>query len=255
MKVYFLGTGTSTGIPEIGCNCEVCRSEDPKDKRFRSSVLVEHAGKHLLIDCGPDFRMQMLNTMRQSRFHTLEGVLITHEHYDHVGGLDDLRSFCYSGAVELFAEQTVGTAICQRMPYAFSQERYPGVPNLRLQEIGLAPFSISGIEVTPIRLYHGQLPILGFRIGNMAYLTDLKTIPDEEYRKLEHLDLLIMNALRPQEHFAHQSSAEAILNARKIGAGQTWFIHASHAFGKHEEIQKQLPESIYMAYDGLVLEV
>ncbi|MBP9580084.1 MAG: MBL fold metallo-hydrolase, partial [Parabacteroides sp.] len=196
MKVTFLGTGTSTGNPEIGCNCEVCTSKDPRDWRLRASVLVETDGKRLLIDCGPDFRMQMLT----HSITKLDGVLVTHEHYDHVGGLDDLRPFCRDKGVDIYAEDNVAEAIVTRMPYAFREFKYPGVPNLELIRITENPFDAAGVWVIPIRVMHGKLPILGFRIGGFAYLTDLKYISDEEVMKLQGLDVLVIDALRKGHH-------------------------------------------------------
>jgi Metal-dependent hydrolases of the beta-lactamase superfamily I len=177
MELHFLGTGTSTGVPEIGCSCRVCKSTDPKDKRLRTSALVTTQGKNILIDCGPDFRAQMLRLLETRHIDKIDGILITHEHYDHVGGMDDLRLFCKKGSLDIYAEQQVAHAIEQRMPYAFKEHRYPGVPHLQIKIIDNRPFMLTDIEITPIRLYHARLPILGFRIGNMAYLTDLKTIP------------------------------------------------------------------------------
>ncbi|GHS97214.1 hydrolase [Bacteroidia bacterium] len=256
MKIIFLGTGTSTGNPEIGCTCEVCTSTDPKDRRFRASALIEVAGKHILIDCGPDFRMQMLEVFKTGPFSNLDGVLITHEHYDHVGGLDDLRAFCRNGnVVDIYAEKYVAEAIKMRIPYVFRENKYPGVPNLALHPIENKPFSIAGIEVIPIRLMHGKLPIFGYRIGNMAYLTDLKTIPDEEYTKLQGLDVLIINALRKTAHISHETLDDALRNIEQIQPKKAYLIHMSHSFGLHEVEQKTLPENVFIAYDGLEIYV
>lgn len=254
MKIRFLGTGTSTGNPEIGCQCKVCTSPDKKDWRYRASALVEVDGKHILIDCGPDFRLQILDALNAHRFSELSGVLITHEHYDHVGGLDDLRAFCKNKAVDIYAEDYVAEAIRVRIPYVFREHKYPGVPNLNLITIKEnEPFYIDGIKIKPIRVMHGELPILGYRIGKMAYLTDLKTLPEKEYAQLRDLDVLIVNALRPEEHFAHQNITEALENIRRIQPKQAFFIHMSHTFGLHEEMQKTLPENVRIAYDGLEL--
>ncbi|GHT14786.1 hydrolase [Bacteroidia bacterium] len=253
MKISFLGTGTSTGNPEIGCRCEVCTSSDKRDDRLRASVLVEIEGKRILIDCGPDFRMQMLRTLETEYFTQLDGVLLTHEHYDHVGGLDDLRTFCRNGALEVYAEDDVANAIRTRISYVFKEHKYPGIPNLNLNEIRNEPFFISGIKIIPVRLMHGQLPILGYRIGNFAYLTDLKTIPEEEYAKLENLDVLVINALRFEEHISHQTVENALQQIEKIKPQQAYLTHMSHHFGLHAVMEKKLPDNIFIAYDGLVV--
>jgi phosphoribosyl 1,2-cyclic phosphate phosphodiesterase len=255
LKIRFLGTGTSTGNPEIGCRCEVCTSTDPKDRRFRASALIETEGKHILIDCGPDFRMQMLETFETGAFSRLDGVLITHEHYDHVGGLDDLRTFCRAGAVDIYAEQNVTAAIRTRMPYVFRKHKYPGVPDLNLHVIENRVFSVSGIEIIPIRLMHGNLPIFGYRIGRIAYLTDLKTIPETEYAKLQDLDVLVINALRKNDHISHETIDDALKNIERIGPGKACLIHMSHSFGLQEVVQKTLPENVFIAYDGLEIYV
>ncbi|MDR0799612.1 MAG: MBL fold metallo-hydrolase [Dysgonamonadaceae bacterium] len=255
LKLRFLGTGTSTGNPEIGCRCAVCTSSDSKDHRLRASALIETGGKHLLIDCGPDFRQQMLNAFQTMPFAPLDGVLLTHEHYDHVGGLDDLRIFSREKPLDIYAEQSVIEAIKQRIPYVFTKHKYPGVPNLQLNIIDHQPFSIQGIEIQPIRLMHGNLPILGFRIGNLAYLTDLKMIPETEYARLQNLDVLILNALRGKEHLSHETLADALEHSRRIRPKQTYLIHMSHDFGLHETMQAQLPETVFIAYDGMEINV
>jgi phosphoribosyl 1,2-cyclic phosphate phosphodiesterase len=253
MKLRFLGTGTSTGNPEIGCRCEVCTSSDERDKRLRASILVEIDGKRILIDCSPDFRMQMLRTLETDYFTDLAGVLLTHEHYDHVGGLDDLRAFCRKGALPVYAEDYVTKAIHNRLSYAFEKHRYPGTPNLVLISIKNQPFFVSGIEIIPIRLMHGNLPIFGYRIGNYAYLTDLKTIPEEEFEKLHNLDVLIINSLRIKEHDVHQNLQQALQNIKKINPRQAYLIHVSHHLGLHSLMEADLPENVFIAYDGLVI--
>ena len=253
MKIRFLGTGTSTGNPEIGCRCEVCTSSDRRDWRFRSSVLVEINGKRFLIDCGPDFRMQMLKVMETDYFTDLEAVLLTHEHYDHVGGLDDLRTFCRNGALPVYAEDYVAEAIRTRLSYVFKKNKYPGIPNLTLIPITNQPFFVSGIEIIPIRLMHGNLPIFGYRIGNYAYLTDLKTIPEEEFEKLNGLDVLIINALRIKEHIAHQNLQQALQTIEKINPKRAYLTHVCHQFGLHSVMEQILPDNVFIAYDGLVI--
>ena len=249
MKIKFLGTGTSTGNPELLCKCEVCTSDDIRDWRLRASALIEVQGRNILIDCGPDFRMQMLKT----NIDHLDGVLLTHEHYDHVGGIDDLRPFCKTGHIRLYAEDYVAEAIRQRIPYVFKENKYPGVPDIKLHTIKNKPFYIDEIEVTPIRLLHGKLPILGYRIENMAYLTDLKYIPEEEFEQLKNLDVLIISALRLQEHISHQTLASALHNIERINPKQAYLIHMSHHFGLHAQMEKQMPENVIIAYDGLEL--
>ena len=210
MKVRILGSGTSTGVPQIGCTCPVCTSADPKDNRLRASAIVETEDARILIDCGPDFRAQVLHLP----FEKIDGVLITHEHYDHVGGLDDLRPFCRFGAVPIYAEEYVARALRLRMPYCFVDHRYPGVPDIPLQEIEAGhAFSIHHTEVVPLRVMHGRLPILGYRIGRLGYITDMLTMPEESYEQLEGIDVLIMNALRIAPHPTHQNLEEAFANS------------------------------------------
>ena len=250
MEITFLGTGTSTGVPQINCTCEVCRSADPHDKRLRSSLLVKQEGKNILIDCGPDFRQQML----REGVDRLDAVLCTHEHYDHVGGLDDLRPYTYPDGLNIYAESNVAEAIRTRLPYVFRVNRYPGAPNLLLHSIGDAPFHAAGLEIIPIRLMHGKLPILGFRIGSLAYLTDIKTIPETEFDKLKDLDILVISALRTRYHPAHETVDEALENIRRIRPRRAYLTHVSHEIGLHQERQALLPPGVFLAYDGLRVE-
>jgi phosphoribosyl 1,2-cyclic phosphate phosphodiesterase len=252
MTIRFLGTGTSVGVPEIGCRCEVCTSTDTRDRRLRSSILLEVQNRNILIDCGPDFRCQML----RARIDRLDGVLLTHEHYDHVGGLDDLRPFSRRGSVDVYAESTVVKAIETRViPYAFAEQQYPGAPKIRMHTIDCRrAFDVNGVTVVPVRVMHGRMPILGYRIGNMAYLTDMKCLPEEEYDKLKNLDTLLISALREKEHPSHQSLSQALEKVERIKPRQTYFIHICHHLGLHVEVERHLPESVHVAFDGLVVE-
>lgn len=252
MKLRILGSGTSTGVPEIGCTCEVCTSQNPKDKRLRTSALVKTDDATLLIDCGPDFREQALHIS----FEKIDAVLITHEHYDHVGGLDDLRPFCRLGAVPIYAETYTAGHLRSRMPYCFVEHTYPGVPNIALREIEPnRPFLVNHTEVLPLRVMHGKLPILGYRIGKLGYITDMLTMPDESYEQLGGLDVLVINALRIENHYTHQILSEALNAAKRIGARETYLIHMSHHMGLQAEIEKQLPPHVHFAYDGLEIAV
>ena len=253
MRLTFLGTGTSVGVPQLGCGCEVCTSADPRDRRLRASVLVDaEDGSRLLIDCGPDFRTQML----RQEFRPLCGVLLTHEHYDHVGGLDDLRPFCIYGPVHIYADSDCCAHIREHMAYCLGEHRYPGSPRIELHslplysaddfELRLGPF-----RVQPVTVEHGRLPILGYRIGQMAWITDMLTLPEESYSYLQGLDCLIMNALRFEKHWTHQSLSEALEKAKRIGARETYFIHMSHDIGLHSETSALLPDHIHLAYDGM----
>ncbi|MBQ7773097.1 MAG: MBL fold metallo-hydrolase [Bacteroidales bacterium] len=260
-KITFLGTGTSQGIPMIGCSCKVCTSSDPKDNRLRTSALVEHNGFRILIDCGPDFRQQML----RENISDLDAVILTHQHKDHTGGLDDIRAFNYfrKEAFPIYAEEIVQESLKMEYYYAFSEYKYPGVPDYILHTIDEKPFTItkklpdnstSTLEITPIRVFHYRLPILGFRIGNMAYITDGSRIPEEELAKLKGVELFIINTVRHEKHISHFSLPEALEIIRKVGAPRNFLTHMSHQLGRHEELCAILPEKVKPAYDGLTLE-
>ncbi|EPT34659.1 MBL fold metallo-hydrolase [Phocaeicola abscessus] len=257
MKITILGTGTSTGVPEVGCTCPVCTSKDSHDNRLRCSGIIDVNGVRILIDCGPDFREQMI---RLNDFRAIDAVLLTHEHYDHVGGIDDLRPWGRLRDIPLYADHRTYAHLRQRIPYCFGDRLYPGVPKITLTEIFPdIPFKVSSVsgaeaEILPLLVMHGEMPILGYRIGKMAWITDMLAMPEEEYEKLHGLDLLIMNALHWAAHPAHQNLEQALQNARRIGAEETYFIHMSHKMGLHAVIDEQLPPHIHLAYDGLTLE-
>ncbi len=248
MKITILGSGTSTGVPEVGCTCKVCTSKDPRDARFRASALFETETERILMDCGPDFRMQMLHR----EFKKIDGVLITHEHYDHVGGIDDLRPFCRFGEVSLYAENYTAEDVKHNMPYCFVEHKYPGVPKISMKVIEPdKSFYIKKAKITPIRIMHGKMPILGYRINDVVYITDMKTIPEEEFATLQNVSCLIVNALRFEPHNTHQNVEEALAFVARVGAKESYFIHMSHHIGLHAEVENTLPPHVHFAYDGL----
>lgn len=252
MKVTFLGTGTSQGIPVIACSCEVCTSKDRKDKRLRVSVLIETEGKTLVIDSGPDFRYQML----RAGVKHLDAILFTHEHKDHIAGLDDVRAFNYSQqhAMDIYASEQVIHALHREFYYAFSEFKYPGIPLLNLHQIQNESFEAVGITVFPIEVMHYKMPVFGFRIGDFTYITDAKTVSKTEREKIRGSKILVVNALQKEKHISHFTLDEAIAFAEDIGAEKTYFTHISHRLGRHEDIIKELPQGIMLAYDGLVLD-
>ena len=250
MKLTFLGTGTSTGVPQLRCNCPTCVSEDPRDKRLRASVMIEtDNGRRLLIDCGPDFREQMLRVASPD----LNALLLTHIHYDHVGGIDDLRPWCRHGHdFDIYCTADVERNLRERLPYCFAEHPYPGVPSFRMCRVEPdRTFTVAGVEITPLPVMHYKLPIVGYRIGRLAYITDAKTIPDSTFDLLKGVDTLVINALRPQEHLSHMNFEQAITAAKRVGARQTYFTHMSHDTPPHSKVQ--LPDGINLAYDGLKL--
>lgn len=252
MKLTFLGTGTSVGVPTIGCTCRVCSSTDPHDKRLRASVLVESGDTRVLVDCGPDFRQQMLGR----EFKKIDAVLLTHEHYDHVGGIDDLRPFCTFGEVDVYADGNTVGDLRRRIPYCFGESKYPGVPKINLSVVEPhRPFSIGSIDVLPIQVMHGKLPILGYRFGDLVYITDMKTIRKEEREYLKGVKILIVNALRfSPEHHSHMTVNEAMEFIRMVSPEKTYFTHMGHDIGLHEEVNRQLPDDMDLAYDGQMIE-
>ncbi|MBC7425677.1 MAG: MBL fold metallo-hydrolase [Bacteroidia bacterium] len=249
VKVTFLGTGTSQGVPLIGCTCEVCTSTDSKDKRLRSSIQVEVGDKVFVIDSGPDFRQQMLRAGTKR----LDALIFTHSHKDHIAGMDDIRAFNFhSGrAVDVYANNQVQEALRREFQYIFAEESYPGIPKINLHTIDKSPFFIEDTEIIPIEVIHYKMPVLGFRIGNFSYITDANFISEEEKLKLKGTKTLVLNALRKEKHISHFTLDEAIALAKEIGAEQTYFTHMSHQIGLNETVNKSLPEGMSLAWDGL----
>ncbi len=249
MKVTFLGTGTSQGVPVIGCDCQVCKSLDFRDKRFRSSIHLEANGVSLVVDTGPDFRMQML----RAGVKKLDAVIFTHEHKDHTAGLDDIRPYNFSQQMDMpiFGRKQVLEQIQQEYSYIFSAKKYPGVPQVNAIEITENPFRVNGLSIIPIPVLHYKLPVLGFRFGDFSYVTDANFIPEDSMKLLEGTEILILDALQKDSHISHFTLDEAVEIAQKIGAKKTYFTHISHRMGLHEQIDRELPEGIALGYDGL----
>ena len=253
MKVTFLGTGTSQGVPIIGSDHPVCLSKNPKDKRLRVSILIEWDNHAYVVDCGPDFRQQMLaNPIKK-----LDGILYTHEHNDHVIGLDDVRPFYFrQGNISIYAHQRVLNELKKRFEYVFAVEnKYPGAPTMDINIIDDKPFQIADKTVIPINVYHGKLQVYGFRIGDFAYVTDAKTIPEESMEQLKGVKVLVLNALRKEEHHTHLSLSQAIEVVNILKPERAYFTHISHKLGFHDEVQKELPENVFLAYDNLKIEI
>ena len=253
IEATFLGTGTSQGVPVIACDCEVCKSDDPRDKRLRSSLLLKIGEQHFVIDAGPDFRQQML----RENVRNLRAILLTHEHVDHIFGLDDIRSFNWvqGHATDIYAESRVQEAIRRIFHYVFADFKYPGVPEMKLHTVKDHPLLIDNVKFTPIRCFHHKLPVYGFRVGDLTYITDTNFIPDEEMAKIEGTKILVINALRKEKHISHFNLEEALIMAGKIGAEKTFLTHLSHQFGFHQNIQAELPDGVFVAFDGLKLEL
>ncbi|MCF0219192.1 MAG: MBL fold metallo-hydrolase [Muribaculaceae bacterium] len=252
MKITFLGTGTSIGVPVIGCNCEVCRSRDPRDKRLRSCVLVQTQGRGILIDCGPDFRYQML----RAGAPPINAVLLTHSHYDHVGGLDDMRPYTHRHPnMPVFCSPDVADDIRNRLPYCFAENPYPGTPSFALNEVTAEADSIlvEGLPVTPLAVMHGRLPILGWRIGPFAYITDASFIPDETFDRLHGIDTLVINALREKPHPAHFNFDQALAAIDRIAPRRAYLTHFAMEAGLHAAIAAHFPATVLPAHDTLTL--
>jgi phosphoribosyl 1,2-cyclic phosphate phosphodiesterase len=254
MKITFLGTGTSQGVPIIACDCEVCRSTDSRDKRLRSSILIENEGQTFVIDTGPDFRQQML---RES-VKRIDAVIFTHEHRDHLAGLDDIRAFNFimKRAIDVYADKRVEDAIKTReYPYIFAKDQYPGLPEIVMHQITNEPFTIGKTTFTPIQVMHLKLPVLGFRVGNFTYITDANFIAEEEQQKIIGSEVVVLNALRKEKHPSHYNFEEALALVSKWKPKQAYFTHISHQLGKHADVEKELPTGVSLAYDGLSIEI
>jgi phosphoribosyl 1,2-cyclic phosphate phosphodiesterase len=252
LRVTFLGTGTSQGVPVIGCKCSVCVSENDKDKRLRSSVLIEQENITLIVDTGPDFRQQML----RANVGKLDAVLFTHEHRDHLAGLDDIRAynFIQQQPMDVYAEERVFRALNYEFPYIFAEKKYPGVPQLKVNIISNREFRINGIQIIPIRVMHYRLPVLGYRIGRFAYITDANFISEEEMEKLIGVKYLVINALRKEKHISHFSLDQALYIIQQLSPKRAYITHLSHQMGLHDSLQKALPSNVIISYDGLEID-
>lgn len=253
MIIKFLGTGTSTGVPQIGCQCEVCRSTDRREKRLRASVFLTTAsGQNLLIDCGPDFREQIL----REGSPRLDALLITHSHYDHVGGIDDMRPYCHPSPFEVYCQADVAKDLRSRVPYCFKRHLYPGVPTFKLHKISAGnEFSIGADTILPLQIMHAKLSILGFKIGNLAYITDCSKMPDETLELIKGIDTLVINALRHEPHMSHMNLSEALDVINAVKPRQAYLTHLSHDMGLIDSVTAELPSNVAVATDGLSVEI
>jgi phosphoribosyl 1,2-cyclic phosphate phosphodiesterase len=251
VTITFLGTGTSQGVPVIACPCAVCHSANARDKRLRTSVMIEEQGKVIVIDSGPDFRQQML----RENVKQLDAIVFTHAHKDHIAGMDDIRAFNYfqQSAIDVYATAHVQQELKREFFYIFEEFKYPGIPQINMHTIQNAVFEVSGIPFLPIEVMHYKLPVLGFRINDFSYITDAKTISEAERDKIRGSKVLVVNALQKERHISHFTFDEAIAFAQDIGAETTYFTHISHRLGKHDDVSHELPAGIQLAYDGLKL--
>ena len=253
LKISFLGTGTSSGVPMIACGCEVCSSPDKKDKRLRSSILVQSSTTNLLVDTTPDFRYQML----RENVKEMDAVLFTHSHKDHVAGLDDIKAFNYfqNKPIDVYADAPTQKALKNEFHYIFAEHKYPGVPDIVLHDINEDPFMAGDIPVIPIRVWHLKMPVLGFRFGDFTYITDANRIDEAEKEKIRGSKIIVLNALRHKKHISHFTIDEAVQMAQELKVPQAYFTHISHQLGLHEAINKTLPQGYALAYDGLTVEI
>lgn len=252
MKITFLGTGTSQGVPVIACECDVCRSVDKKDKRLRTSIMIEMEGKRLIIDCGPDFRQQML----REKISSIDAILVTHGHKDHIGGLDDVRAFNYilQRPTDVYATGDVQRMVKREFAYAFKGNKYPGVPEIHLHLFGNKPFEVDGIKIIPVKARHfNHQYVFGFRINDFTYITDAVEISALEKKKIAGSRVIVINALRKKKHYSHFNLEEALSIIQEINPERGFLTHISHQMGKHKEINKELPGFVELAYDGLNL--
>lgn len=252
MKVTFLGTGTSQGVPIIACDCMVCSSSNKRDKRLRSSILLQTNERNIVVDTGPDFREQML----VSGIRHLDAILFTHAHRDHLAGLDDIRGFNFimKRAIDVYCEEWVEKSIRSEFHYAFNEPKYPGVPEMNLHRIGLDQFELFGTKIQPIRVLHHKLPVLGFRLGEFVYITDANAISEEEKEKIKGCKYLVLNALRREKHISHFTLDEAVQLIQELNPEQAYLTHISHQLGLHDEVENELPNNIHLAYDGLAID-
>jgi len=253
VKITFLGTGTSQGVPVIACNCIICQSEDRRDKRLRTSLLVEAEDQNIVIDAGPDFRQQML----RAEVKQLDSILLTHEHKDHIGGMDDVRAFNYINKkpIDIYSDERVQRAVMREYPYVFSEHKYPGVPQMNLITIDDKPFQIGNLHIIPVKVHHYRLPVYGFRINDFAYITDANYISEENKGKLTGVKYMVINALRKEKHLSHFNLSEALDLINEISPRKGYITHISHQMGLHSEVLQELPANVELAYDGLVVDI